>query len=254
LEGFLTFISSSGGSFANLTISNLVILDFDVAIGMFFGGGSTTAFSGTSVTNNRIRIPSDERGTSSLPAGEPFQNIGIHFSFGTNQDFSNNLFEVPGNGLSDRSGPDSANHQSAATVVMQSNVSGGSVYDGLTIEDNEIRILNAQSPDPELVYGIWENGHAHSANITIRNNRFLNLAAGNDPALNLQRAFRLTSHSSATTEVRYENNRIEGANLGFKWLEGFGGQDFSAHDPIVLDGNTLLNNDTAVAIRSQEKA
>ena len=81
---------------------------------------------------------------------------------------------------------------------MQSNTSGGNVYDGLNIANNVIHILNAQSANPQVTLGIWENGHAHTSNITITNNSFLNDAAGNSPSLNLERAFRVTSHSGAT--------------------------------------------------------
>lgn len=147
---------------------------------------------------------------------------------------------------------DSANHLLAATVAMQSNTSGGA-YEGLLIDGNEIRILNAQSADPEIIYGIWENGHAHTKNITVSNNRFLNLAAGNDATLNIQNAFRVTSHSSLSSTVTYSGNEVQGANIGMAQLIGFGGQDFSAHEPIQVIGNTFLDNDTAVLVRSMGK-
>lgn len=251
LEGVFDFTSSSGGgNYQNLTLSNLTILDFDLPIGMFHGsGGAITAFNGTTVTNNYILMPIDEPGNFSLPAGEPFQNIGIHYAFGDNQTISDNVVEIPGDGLSDRSDPDSNNHLLAATVAMQSNTSGGA-YEGLLIDGNEVRILNAQSADPEIIYGIWENGHAHTKNITVSNNRFLNLAAGNDPTLNIQNAFRVTSHSSLSSTVTYSGNEVQGANLGMAQLIGFGGQDFSAHEPIQVIGNTFLDNATAVLVRS----
>jgi hypothetical protein len=51
---------------------------------------------------------------------------------------------------------------------MQSNTSGGAVYEGLQITNNIVRVLNAQSANPQVILGIWENGHAHSSNITIQ--------------------------------------------------------------------------------------
>jgi uncharacterized repeat protein (TIGR01451 family) len=250
LEGVFDFTSSGGGgNYLNLTISNLTILDFDLPIGMFHGGGAITAFSGTTVTNNYILMPADLPGNFSLAVGEPFQNIGIHYSFGDNQTISDNVIEIPGDGLSDRSDMDPGNHLTAASIAMQSNTSGGA-YEGLLIDGNEIRILSAQSADPETIYGIWENGHAHTRNITVSNNRFLNLAAGNDPTQNLQGAFRVTSHSSLASTVTYNGNWVQGANLGMAQLTGFGGQDFSAHEPIQVTGNTFLDNATAVLIRS----
>ena len=97
---------------------------------------------------------------------------------------------------------------------MQSNTSGGNVYDGLQITNNTIHVLNAQSANPEVIIGIWDNCHAHSSNITISGNSFTNLAAGNNPATNLQRGFRVTSHSSATTTVNYLSNTVRARTSG----------------------------------------
>ena len=116
---------------------------------------------------------------------------------------------------------------------MQSNISGGTVYDGLLITNNVIRVLNAQSADPERIIGIWENGHAHLSDIAVSGNQFVNQAAGNDPDANLQRAFRVTSHSSSTTTVTYRDNEVSGANIGFEWLAG---QNFAGNQPVVLRG------------------
>jgi len=253
LEGVFDFTALPGESYNNLTVSNLTILGFDLPIGMFHGGGPSTAFNGTTITHNFLGMPADLSGNFGLDLGEPFQNIGIHYAFGSDQTISDNVIEIPGDGLSDRSDLDPANHEIAATVAMQSNTSGGSVYEGLLIDGNEIRILQAQSADPEVIYGIWENGHAHSANITVSNNRFLNLAAGNDPTLNIQNAFRVTSHSSLATTTTYSGNEVRGAHLGLAQLTGFGGQDFSAHEPIQVTGNTFADNDTAVLVRSLGK-
>src|SRR5450755_2777936 len=60
LEGFLVF---DGGPNQSWTISNLRILDFDLSIGFFFGGGGATAFNNTTIQNNFIRIPTDLNAT-----------------------------------------------------------------------------------------------------------------------------------------------------------------------------------------------
>ena len=128
---------------------------------------------------------------------------------------------------------------------MQSNTSGGAVYDGLQITNNIVRVLNAQdATNPQVVLGIWENGHAHSSNITVSGNQFVNQHAGNNPATNLQRGFRVTSHSSATTTVTYSNNSISGANIGFQWIAG---SNFSGNQPVAVTGNTISNSGTARA-------
>lgn len=118
------------------------------------------------------------------------------------------------------------------------------------INNNEVRVLEAQDANPEFVLGIWENSHAHSADITVSNNRFLNFSPANDPALNDQEAFRVTSHSSATTTSLYMGNVVEGAASGITYITGFGGIDLSGHEPVQLIGNTLLDNGIGVLIQS----
>jgi uncharacterized repeat protein (TIGR01451 family) len=243
LEGFLVFDSSDfpGGN-KGWTVSNLRILDFDLSIGMF--AGSSSDYNNTTITNNFIRIPNDLNAT--VAPADVNQNIGINFSFGTNQTISGNSFQVPGDGVSD-----SGAGNFSSSVVMQSNTSGGSVYDGLNISNNVIHILNAQSANPQVTLGIWENGHAHTSNITIANNSFLNDAAGNSPALNIERAFRVTSHSGATSTVTYSGNTVNGANIGFQWIAG---TDFIGSEgvvgPAVLTGNQITNCDTGVLVQS----
>lgn len=240
LEAFLVYDPSlaPGGTNQGWTISNLRILDFDLSIGMFAVGSSD--FNNTTITNNFIRIPTDLNAT--VAPADVNQNIGLHFSFGTNQTISNNSFQVPGDGVSDTG---AGNFSS--TVVMQSNTSGGAVYNGLNITGNVTHILNAQSANPQNTLGIWDNCHAHSSNITISNNSFLNDAAGNSPSLNLERAFRVTSHSSATTTVTYSGNTASGANIGYQWISG---SNFTGNLPVRLIDDTTTNCDTGVLVQS----
>ncbi|HEX5166529.1 MAG TPA: right-handed parallel beta-helix repeat-containing protein, partial [Thermomicrobiales bacterium] len=241
LEGFLVF---NGGDNQNWTISNLEIFDFDLSIGMFNGAGGSDAYNGTQIVNNLIRVPADLN-TTVAPA-DANQNIGIHFSFGQNQTIQNNEIQLAGNGVSD-----SANNRFASSVGMQSNVSGGAVYDGLLIDNNTLNILNAQSADPERILGIWENAHGHSSDITVSNNDFFNDAAGNDPSTNRQSAFRVTSHSSATTVAAYTGNTVDGANIGFEWLTG---NNFAGNAAVRLWQNTITNSHTGVLIQSSGMA
>lgn len=246
LEGFLVFDSFDfpGGN-KGCTVSNLRILDFDLSLGMF--AGSASDYNNTTITNNFFRIPNDLNAT--VAPADVLQNIGINFSFGTNQTISNNSFQVPGDGVSDTGAG-----KFSTSVVMQSNTSGGSVYDGLNISNNAIHILNAQSANPQVTLGIWENGHAHTSNITVSNNSFLNDAGGNSPSLNLERAFRVTSHSSATTTVEYNLNIVNGANIGYQWIAGadFIGSGVTA--PVVLINDTITNCDTGVLVQSNGMA
>jgi uncharacterized repeat protein (TIGR02543 family) len=233
LEGVFFF---NGGGNQNWTISNIRFLDFDLTIGMFSGTGGTTAYNNTHIVNNYIRMARDVDSPN-----DPSQNIGIYYSFGTNQLISGNTIDIQGDGLT-------TSGNFAADIGMQCDTSGGNVYDGLHITNNTIRVLNAQSANPEVIIGIWENAHGHSSNITISGNSFTNLAAGNNPATNLQRGFRITSHSSGTTTVTYSNNTVSGANIGFQWLAG---QAFAGNQPVLLTSNTITGNSTGVLVQSQ---
>jgi hypothetical protein len=237
LEGFLVF---DGGDNQSWTISNLQIFDFDLGIGMFNGAGGVDAFNNTTITNNRIRVATDLNPT--VAPTDTNQNIGIHYSFGVNQKIQGNTLEFAGDGVSN------SPTNFASSVGMQSNTSGGSAYDGLLIDNNTLRVLNAQSANPENILGIWENAHGHTSDITVSNNQFLNQAAGNNPATNLQRAFRVTSHSGAATTVTYADNIVNGANTGFQWLAP--PSNFAGNQPVRLWRNTLTNCDTGVLIQS----
>lgn len=231
-----------GGDNQNWTISNMEFKEFDLSIGMFNGAGGSDAFNGTTITNNTFNIATDLNAV--VATADVNQNIGIHYSFGTSQTISNNTFNVPGDGVSN-----GANFSS--TVCMQSNTSGGAVYDGLSITGNTINILNAQSATPQVVLGIWENAHGHSSNITVNNNQFLNQAGGNNPALNLQRAFRVTSHSSGASTVTYSGNTVKGANIGFQWIAG---SNFSGEQAVKLTSNNLNGNEIGILLQSNGKA
>src|SRR5262249_10651040 len=228
----------NGGDNQDWQISNLEIFDFDTSIFMFQGAGGIDAFNGTAILNNHIRVPADLNATEA-PA-DVSQNIGIHFSFGINQTIQGNQIDLAGNGLS-------AGANLLSMVGMQSNTSAGDAYDGLLIDSNVIRVIGAQSTSPARILGIWENGHAHFNTITVSNNQFLNTAAGNDPAVNLQRAFRVTSHSGPTSTVTYSGNEVVGANIGFEWLAG---QNFFGHQPVRLVRNTITNCATGVLVQS----
>jgi len=237
-SAFLSEFSGGSAAYTGLEISNLEIFDFDLSIGLFFGGPANK-FDDVQLLNNHIRIATDV-------IDDANQNIGIHLATGQNQTIQGNVIDIPGDGLSDTGGS-----MFAASVGLQSNTHGGTSYDGLLIDGNTINILNAQSADPEVIYGIWENGHAHDSDITVSNNTFQNLDAGNDPAVNQQRAFRITSHSSATTTVAYSGNTVAGASVGFRWLVG---QNFAGRDPVVLTANTVTDTQTGFLIRSNGSA
>lgn len=239
LEGVFYF---DGGDNQAWTISNLTFNQFDMPIGMFFGAGGTDAFNNTTINNNIFNLATDLNAI--VAPADVNQNIGIHYSFGINQTISNNVFNISGDGISNGT-------NFSSSIGIQSNTSGGAVYEGLNITGNVINVLNAQSANPQVILGIWENGHAHTSNINISGNQFNNLAPGNNPATNLQRGFRVTSHSGPSTTVTYANNNVNGANIGMQWIAG---SNFSAQNPVVLSGNNLTGNDIALLVQSNGKA
>ena len=228
LEGFLVFWTpGSASNNQGWTISNLQIYDFDLGLGFFFDT-SVDQFANTTITNNHIRVAQDV-----ATAGDTAQNIGIHLAFGKNQSITNNTIDLDGGGLSD-----SGNSNFASEVALQTNTSGGDVYDHLLIDHNIINVLHAQSADPEIIRGIWDNTDGTASNITISNNQFNNLNSGNDPALNKQIAYRLTSPSSASTTVTWSGNTVDGANVGFAYYPGYNN---AGTQPVQILNNTLTN-------------
>ena len=198
------------------TISNLIIRDFDGSILAFLdGAGNTTAFNNFKVLNNRFDIPTDLNATSGGESGaNNLQNIGIHYSFGTNQEFSGNTFNIDGTGNSDGT-------NRSTTIAMQSNTSGGTVYDGLKITNNTFNVTGDPDPTGEAVIrGIWENGHNTDAGIEISGNTFSNASATNLANQNRQFAMWQTSHSGSTKNVVYKNNEFSGWNTGISALGG----------------------------------
>ena len=210
------FLMTWGGSYQGWTFARLDIRGFDLGIGMFCCTGSNVAdqYDDVFVFSNRFELPADWNEIAE-PA-DSFQNIALHLAFGDQQQVQANEFVLPGTGISDTSDPDPANWRYAASVAMQSNTSGGANYDGLLVLDNVIRVTGAQSADPERILGIWENAHGHQSDMLLAGNAFLNEDADNDPTLNRQVGFRVTSHSSPATEVIYLGNRVEGAGTGFE--------------------------------------
>src|SRR5262249_10153935 len=146
---------------------------------------------------------------------------------------SNNQIDLNGNGSSD-----TAHNNRAAEVGILSNTSGSSIYDGLHITGNTVNVLHAQASDPERVIGIWENSDGTTSNITVSGNQFINPDPATNPAATDQIASRLTSPSSATTTVLYQNNQAAGAHVGFQYFPTY---DNTGTQPVRLVGNTLTN-------------
>jgi uncharacterized repeat protein (TIGR01451 family) len=241
LDGFLYF---DGLGYQGWTISNLVIQDFDMSIGMFGNSETDNTYGNTVITNNQIRIATDLNGVTA--PNDTLQNVGILLGVGRNQTVSNNQIDIPGNGLSSSTASegdlDSDPQKFATTVGIQTVNTAGDLMNGLSITDNKIRVLNAQTAFPERVVGVWDNSTADHSNITISNNQFLNLDPLNDPSLNREQAFWITSHSStAGTTVTYDHNTVSGASLAFRYVSGYDFASDAANAPVRFTNNTVTD-------------
>ena len=235
------FGAFNDGLLQNLTISNLRFIGFESAINFLPGFISDTqdAFNGLTITNNFISVPADSIGTDADE--QIFQNTGILLDSGINQTVTNNVIEIAGTGTSQ-----SAAGLFAATtgIQVENNSFIGSNVDGLNISGNTIRVIGAQnSADPEVILGVWENSFSNNANITIANNSFTNQSPSNNPATNLQRAFRVSSGSSGSQLVTYSGNSSQGANIGVQFRTANIGSD-----PVIFDNNTFTDNKVGISV------
>lgn len=242
-EAFLYF--DGDGYNRNWTISNLRIEGFDGAIQMYNATGLAGAFDGTKIQNNDIVVPADVANSNVNAPENGSGNVGILLGFGANQIVSGNTITLAGNGSSNSS-------DFAQSVGIQTQTGPDTYYDGLQITGNTIEVSKAASSvsNAEIVIGVWENGHASASNITVSGNTFSNVDGGPVSPNDRTRAFRITSHGSATTLVSYSNNTITRANIGFQWLPSSYGEDFSAGLPVWLIDNTVTGSTTGVVVDS----
>lgn len=239
LEGVFQFTSDDNHGWE---ISRLRIFDFDLSIDASGAGVNPDARDELLIADNHLRLANDLN-FGAAPVDE-FQNIGIALGPGRNQTLRGNQIDIPGNSVSDGS-------QFAASVGIQNRPAGPADYDGLLIENNALHVLHAQAAQAATINGIWDAANAFESDITIRGNSFVNDAAGNNPAANLQRAFRIGSQSGVDTTVLYENNTVSGANIAFQWQLNV---NLSGHEPVVMQGNVATDVLRGVVVASQGSA
>lgn len=167
----------------NLTIENLNLDHFEA--GIMLGWNATGQFNGTHVQNNTITVAGDNGGV---------QNIAVYFWHGTNQQMTGNTIDFEANGTnSSSSGPHSYGFQNGTT--------GGTGYDGLSIDHNIFQLLPSAVGGAEVVTGIWENGHNddNASHISIADNQFLGILGQRQFDIGLQL-------SSQTSNMSIEGN------------------------------------------------
>ncbi len=235
LETFLFLNAKAGSSYKNWTISNLIIKGFDVSIIGDINGGPADVNDNLKITGNEIHIPVDLN-TTAAPQ-DNFQNLGIHYAHGKNIEISSNKFFIDGTGVSDDAGT-----KYSTSNAIQSATSGGPVYDGLKIINNEFTVTGTPNAAPAVIHGIWENGDNEDAEITVSGNKFTNDTPGNTADKNRQTAIWVTSRSGASKNVTFQNNEITGYSEGISWLGGV----YSLYDAPVYNAGAnpvrILNN------------
>jgi len=223
------------------TLTDLVLLDFDVAID--FSHSASATFDGTTVAGNFVRVATDLN-TDQAPS-DPWPNYGLRLAAGRDQTITGNVFEMPGTGGG--TGPAAAK---SVGMLLQSSTGDTAGYDGLLVEGNTFQVSGlplGRAAGGELVGGFEDLSGAHASNIVVRDNRFLNLDPANVSLDNRETAFRVHAHSGPGSAVLYQDNRVEGAEVGVLWTLG---GDLSPYDPIRFVGNTFVDGDRAFVVGS----
>ncbi len=249
-EGFLYF--DGAGDYKRWTIENLDMRGFDNTIAAYFGAGGVDSYDSLTVRNSRFVLPADLN-DAAAPADD-YQNIALHYSFGKGQRFTGNTFEIAGDGVSD-----SAAGASSVSVAMQSNTSGGTVYDGLLIDSNTVTVTGTPAGDRAVILGFWENSHNEGASIQLSRNIFTNSSAANTAGTNDQVAFVVTSKSGAGGSVVYSANEINRWQYGLDWLggplSGFTPPNYTATAlPVVVTNNVFDSLKFGVVVRKDSSA
>ncbi len=194
----------------NLTIENLDLDDFEA--GVVLGWNGTGIFDGTVIQNNDITLGGDEEGT---------QNIAIYLTAGMNQHVTGNTVTFQADGT---------NASGARSFGFQNSTTGGTLYDGLLIDNNTFQI--GATTTGETIYGVRENSHSDddSADISITNNQFLGIQGTDD----LDNALMLTSQ---TAGLVIDGNTFTDVDNVFFSRDGSSGT--TAGDEFTFTNNVL---------------
>ncbi|HVX12146.1 MAG TPA: DUF4214 domain-containing protein [Pirellulales bacterium] len=179
----------------NLTISNLAINDFES--GVFLGWNNGGTFNGTLVKNNTITLAGD----SDNNQADGFQSIAVYFWNGQNQTMTGNTIDFMGDGTR-------TTGNGAFSYGFQDGTTGGTGYNGLSIDHNIFQLLPSAVGSTEVITGVWENGHNddNASHITISQNQFLGIQGQRllDNGLQLSsQTSNMSIDSNTFTDVKY---------------------------------------------------
>ena len=179
----------------NLTISNLNIDNFES--GVMLGWNGAGVFNGTLVKNDTITVA----GNSDNNQADGFQSIAVYFTNGQNQTMTGNTIDFMGNGTRTAGNGE-------YSYGFQNSTTGGTGYDGLSIDHNMFQLLPSAVGGAEVVTGVWENGHNddNASHISISDNQFLGIQGQRQLDVGLQLSSQTSNmpiDGNTFTDVKY---------------------------------------------------
>jgi uncharacterized repeat protein (TIGR01451 family) len=187
-----SFLFSAVASPAGLGNNNLAVTDLNIdnfKSGVMLGWNNGGMFNGTFIQGDTITVAADNDNNVN-----DTQGIAVYFWNGQNQTMTGNTINFEGNGTRSVG-------TGARSYGFQDGTTGGTGYNGLSIDHNIFQLLPSAVGGSEVVTGIWENGHNddNASHISIADNEFLGIQG--------QRLFDIgVQLSSQTTNMAVDGN------------------------------------------------
>jgi len=233
---FAAFIYS-GSMNQGWTFENLTVRGFDVAFAMF--GSGAEGLNGTQYLNNRIEIGPD--------SDDDYANYGIYSGFGEQQTVAGNeiLIDISG------TDGDPMGDNSRAVAMQIGDSCNVDCFDGLLISSNTITVSGVPGSIPARVIGIWENAVDVNSSIHIEDNSFAGSGdLGDGVENNNQTGIIASTQSNGARLSAVTGNTVSGAAFGLRSQLPAYGHYVGSSDPLTIEGNTFLDNGTALRLHA----
>lgn len=233
---FAAFIYS-GSMNQGWTFENLTVRGFDVAFAMF--GSGAEGLNGTQYLNNRIEIGPD--------SDDDYANYGIYSGFGEQQTVAGNeiLIDISG------TDGDPMGDNSRAVAMQIGDSCNVDCFDGLLISSNTITVSGVPGSIPARVIGIWENAVDVNSSIHIEDNSFAGSGdLGDGVENNNQTGIIASTQSNGARLSAVTGNTVSGAAFGLRSQSPAYGHYVGSSDPLTIEGNTFLDNGTALRLHA----
>lgn len=237
-QDFTAFVVALGTN-QGWTFQGLTLRGFDLGIGMFIPDYvSAERYNGTQFIGNRIEIGPD--------GDDDFGNYGIYAGYGEQQTLAGNEIVID---VTDADGA-SPGPNSRHVGIQIGDSSNTDAFDGLLVSGNAISVVGTTGNAPPRVIGLWENAGDADSSITIENNTFEGSGAGLgvDVEDNNQYGFIVTTQSNGAKVSALRGNTISGAAVGLRSQWEIYAHYVASNAPLLIEGNTFLDNGTALYI------